>query len=89
MVQVMRPTRWIRPPARLAKINVDATVSKNLGCAIGAAFFWGASALVMEGYTDAEVVEAVACREGLALASDFGLQAVSMSSDCANAVRSI
>jgi len=71
-------------------------VSKNPGRASAAAVardeggnFWGASALVMEGYTDAEVVEAVACREGLALGSDFGLQAVSVSSDCANAVRSI
>jgi hypothetical protein len=53
--------------ARLAKINVDATVSKNFWHSASAAVahdeggnFLGASALVVEGNTDAEVVEAIA-----------------------------
>ena len=33
-----------------------------------AGVFLGASAVVLEGITDAEIAEALACREGLALA---------------------
>ena len=75
---------------------MDAAVSKNLRHSASATVtrdvggnFLGASALVVEGNTDAEVVEAIACREGLALASDLGLQAARLATDCANAVRSI
>ncbi|TVU18740.1 hypothetical protein EJB05_34852, partial [Eragrostis curvula] len=60
------------------KINVDAALSKNSTTAAMAAVAWddigkfqGASALVMEGITDAETAEALACREGLNLASDL------------------
>ena len=47
-----------------------------------------ASALVLKGYNDTEVVEAMACREGLALASGLRLHSFRVASDCANAVRS-
>ena len=47
-----------------------------------------ASALVLKGYNDTEVVEAMACREGLALASGLGLHSFRVASNCANAVRS-
>jgi hypothetical protein len=43
--------------------------------------FLGASALVLEGIDKAEVGEALACREGLAL--------LVLATDCANVVRSI
>jgi ribonuclease HI len=76
------PPRWIKLPAGKAKINVDATVSKNSRRSASAIVardeggnFLGASTRAVEGNTDAEVVEAIACREGLALASDLGLQA--------------
>jgi hypothetical protein len=36
-----------------------------------------------------EVVEAVACSEGLSLASDLGFHSFRVASDCANTVRSI
>jgi hypothetical protein len=36
-----------------------------------------------------EVVEAVACSEGLSLASDLGFYSFRVASDCANMVRSI
>ena len=72
---------------------MDETVSKNLRRLVSAAVacdeggnFLGASALVVEGNTDAEVVEVIACREGLALASDHGLQTARMASDCANTI---
>jgi hypothetical protein len=44
---------------------------------------------VLEGLTSAEVVEAVACREGMALAQDLSLHRTRVASDCVNAVRSI
>jgi len=43
----------------------------------------------MEGLSDPETMEAMACREGLALASDLLLQNFKMASDCRNVVRSI
>ena len=43
---------------------------------------------MLEGYNDAEVVEAMPCCEGLALATDLGLHSFRVASDCANAVRS-
>ena len=73
--------RWIKPPRRFAKVNVDAAIFKNSSKASATAVardedgnFLGASALDLEGYVDPETTEVVACREGLALASDLGLQ---------------
>jgi hypothetical protein len=53
------------------------------------AITWGASVLMAAGQSDPEVMEVVACREGLALASDLGLHSFRVASDCANAVRSL
>jgi len=57
---------------------VDAIVSNNSRHSTSATMarddegnFLGASSLVVEGNTDAKVVEAIACHEGLALASDL------------------
>jgi ribonuclease HI len=68
-------------------------MSKNLGQAAAAAVardedgnYLGASVLVMAGQSDPETMEAVACREGLTLASDLGLYSFRVASDCANAV---
>jgi hypothetical protein len=85
--------QWIPPPPGIAKINVDATISKISGLGSVAAVardsmgnFLGASALVIEGMTDLEVMESLACREGMALANDLLLQKVRMASDCHNVV---
>jgi len=51
--------------------------------------FLGASALVVEGITSPEVAEAMACREGLALASDLDLQKIRIATDCVNVVKDI
>ena len=51
--------------------------------------FQGASVLVMEGVLSPETAEAMACREGLALAKDLALQKILIATDCANVVRSI
>jgi len=62
--------RWIRPPSGLAKINVDAAISKDTRTASGVAVardelghFLGASALVLEGIDEAELGEALGYRE--------------------------
>jgi hypothetical protein len=85
----------IPPPPSIAKINVDATISKNGGVGSVAAMardsagtFLGASALVVEGISNPEVMEAITCREGGALATDLFLQKVKMASDCNNVVKS-
>jgi ribonuclease HI len=63
------------------KINVDAALSKNTSIAAMAAVarddsgrFQGASVIVMEGVTDPETAEVLACREGVALADDLAQQ---------------
>ena len=49
--------------------------------------FLGASAVVMEGVSDPDTVEAMAVREGLALARDLLGQSLRIATDCANVVR--
>ena len=88
--------RWIPPPQGMMKINVDAALSKNSSMAVVAAvardeagIFQGASALVVTGVSSPEIAEALAGREGLALARDLGMQRITIASDCVNVVRSI
>lgn len=83
-----KSSRWIPPSAGLMKINVDAAISKNMNKA-SAGMFMGASALIIEGCVDPEIMEAVACHEGLALASDLMLQRFKLALDCALVVRNI
>jgi hypothetical protein len=81
----------------MAKINVDAAVSKSYSRGSMAAIardesgrFLGASALAIEGITELEILEALAYREGMSLASDLLLRMVRLArDDCANVVRSI
>lgn len=89
-------SRWLPPPHGLAKINTDGAVSKSSDISAAAAIardedgtFLGASALVLEGITDPETIEPIACREGLALAADLLLRKFRLASDCANAVKNI
>ncbi|TVU30989.1 hypothetical protein EJB05_22650, partial [Eragrostis curvula] len=64
--------QWIPPPRGFIKVNVDVALSKNTSLAALAAVahddggnFLDASVVVMEGLTDPEIVEALACREAL------------------------
>ncbi|OEL30005.1 hypothetical protein BAE44_0008976, partial [Dichanthelium oligosanthes] len=91
-----RFVKWIQPPLGFVKVNIDAATSKNSNTAAatavacdGAGNFLGALALVLEGLVNAEAIEAIACREGLALACDLVLQNVRVASDCANVIKSI
>ena len=49
----------------------------------------GSSALVVEGVTDPASLEAMACREALALAEDLGIQNLVVASDCQQVVSDI
>jgi hypothetical protein len=94
-VQSQRP-QWLPPPAGCMKVNVDATISKNMKRASVVAIaqdqddiFLGALGVVLDGITKPEIVEEMACKEGLALAADLMLTLVRLASDCANAIRSL
>jgi ribonuclease HI len=78
------------------KINIDAALAKNSGVIAAAAVardaagkFLGASTVVMEGRMEPNTVEAIACKEGLALASDLVLYDFRLSCDNAGVIRSI
>ena len=80
----------------MAKINVDAALSKSGGvAAVGAVArdamggFLGASGLVIKGILDPETMEAEACREGIALAKDLYLTNLRLASDCQTVIRRI
>jgi ribonuclease HI len=80
----------------VVKINVDAAISKNDLIAAAAAIarddnghFLGASALVLRGISDPEVMEAIACREGMSLALDLQVVNFRLASDNQNVVKNI
>ena len=87
---------WIAAPSGVVKINVDVALSKNTSTASMAAIaryedgrFMGASTLVLRGIIDMEVMESIACRKGMALASDLRADSFRLASDCLNIVKSI
>ena len=91
-----RRTASIVPSSGFIKINVNATLSKNVSMASVATIvrdedgcFMGASALVLRGIVDPEVMESIACREGMALAADLRADSFRLASDCLNVVKSI
>ncbi|KAK1644917.1 hypothetical protein QYE76_062722 [Lolium multiflorum] len=88
--------RWIPPPPGMVKINVDAAVGKNLRRGSVAAIarssdgvFLGASALIYTGVTEAETLEALACREACDLARDIYASRVRVASDCKMVVQNL
>jgi hypothetical protein len=75
---------------------VEAAFSKNSGICSAVAIardgegrFLGVSALVLDGSFDPETVEAIACKEGLALAADLMLQKLRLATECASVVRAL
>ena len=80
----------------MTKVNVDAALSKNSNLAAVAAVvrgepgvFLGASSVVLQGINDPEMLEAIACREGMAVAADLLLHRLKVATDCINVVRSL
>ena len=81
-------------PIGLMKINVDVALAKNSVVVVAATVardaarkFLGASGVVMEGRMEPKTVEAIACKEGLALASDLVLRDFRLSCDNAEVIR--
>lgn len=49
----------------------------------------GASAVVLNGVTNVETTEALACKKDLALASDLLIQKFRLASDCASVIKNL
>lgn len=88
--------RWLAPQPGYSKINVDGAFSRGGETAAAMAFcrdasgiYVGASALVLGNINDSTVIEALACREGLALAADLNLASITIASDCQTLVTDI
>ena len=88
--------QWIPPVQGSLNVNVDAALSKNSNVAAMTAVardkvgvFMGASALVLKGNSDPETAEVLACREGLALATDLLSRRVCIATDCATVVKNL
>jgi ribonuclease HI len=84
------------PPLGMLKVNVDALVSKTTGRGSVAAvirdeqgIFVGTSTLVFPGKTEAETLEALACREAVAIARDVNARRVQVASDCLSVIKSL
>ncbi|KAK1610245.1 hypothetical protein QYE76_033918 [Lolium multiflorum] len=91
-----RTMRLIAPSQGRVKVNVDAAVAKtSTKGAVGAVcrsfegLYLGASATVYEGVTSPGILEALACREGLDVADDLGVDAIQVASDCLDVLKGL
>jgi ribonuclease HI len=91
-----RPPKWIPPAAGCVKLNVDAALAKSrTGGAVAVVCrseqwgFMGASSLTVDGLSDPAVLEAMACREALALVQDMQLQKITVASDCLSVINNL
>jgi hypothetical protein len=87
---------WIPPVSDMPKINVDASLSKTSAKGVDVAFcrscdcvYLGASTVVFNGITDPAILEALACRDALALADDLVLNRLHVASDCKQVVTNV
>ncbi|XP_071676881.1 uncharacterized protein [Lolium perenne] len=88
--------KWIAPPLGLCKVNTDGAVAKtaNRGavgvvCRSQEGTYLGASAVVFEGITHPGCLEAMACREGLALLDDLHEGDAVIATDCLEVVKGL
>jgi hypothetical protein len=91
-VQVCVPNysrTWIPPPTVVAKLNVDAAVSKNgnqrvvtLLCRDSNGVYEVTSIVIFSGIADPTVLEALSCHEVLVLAGNLNLSRILIASDC-------
>jgi hypothetical protein len=79
-----------------AKLNVDAATARDsrdgavgVVCRLETGLFLGASMLKIQGVSDPVTLEAMACREALALAQDLNLQRVTVATDCLSVVNDL
>jgi hypothetical protein len=94
--KVSRPAAWIPPPVGFAKINADAAVQWEGDFGAGAVVcrghsgaFLGASSITFRNISDPTTLEALAVREGLAIAEDLNEQRIQIASDCKIVVNDI
>jgi ribonuclease HI len=87
---------WLPPQAGECKMNVDAAVAKTANKGVVGAVcrsydggYLGASVIVFEGITNPAFLEALACREALALAADLNLGDITVASDCLEVVKGL
>jgi ribonuclease HI len=87
---------WIAAPRGYANINVDAAVRKQgrIGalaalCRSDDGLFLGASTIVRRGIIDPTILEALACREALALVLDLQLTKVKIATYCLEVIKSM
>jgi hypothetical protein len=95
-VRAVEALAWIPPPQGMLKVNINAATSKNTGRGVVAAVarddrgrFEGASAVIFPGNTEAETLEALACREVVALARDINARRIRVASDCQQVIGSL
>jgi hypothetical protein len=88
--------KWIAPPHGWVKINVDVATAKNgpggavaVVCRSEAGTFMGASTLTISGLDNPATLEAMACREALALTQDLTLSHICVASDCLEVIRNL
>ena len=88
--------RLLPPPEGFVKIKVDGATSNSLSTGASSAIcrsqeglFLGASSICFQGISDPASLEAMACREALALAADLGESRVIVVSDCKAVVEDI
>jgi hypothetical protein len=89
VIFVVVRARWVPPAPGFFKINVDASVSRSEERGAVASFrrgsngvYQGGSSIVIHGVTDLLTLEAIACREALALAEDLGVNRIYVASYC-------
>lgn len=85
--------RWIPPEEGTSKINMDGVVARDGSCGSFCAVarsssgvYLGSSVVMTEGVNDPEILETMACREGLALAMDLQLTKIKRATDCKGVV---
>lgn len=96
-VQTVRSSRgWKAPAVGVAKLQVDGVLARNgrrgpaaTVCRDHTGKFLGSSAMVFDNITDPSTLEALACREALALALDLSLDRVVIACDCKPVVEEI
>jgi ribonuclease HI len=71
----------------MAKLTTGRAV--GVVCRSGSGEFLGASSLTIQGISDHAVIEALACREALALAQDLQLQQITVASDCLSVINAL
>lgn len=80
-------------PEGLTKVNVDTALSKNTVLVARLRLPMTRKAIswepMLEGISDAETMKTIACREGLALASNLDLRRLCVACDSANTVRNV